>query len=139
MRKLPWVVLASAGVIAACSDRPPVAPGGSLPRGTWASDVTSLTIQDTSAILKVATSAACYGSYGEVDQPIPAPTFDVPGTYHQLTGAYPGQITYAARLSGAVQGQHLSITITVPALQQAYGPYGLTFGLNQTWNACLYP
>ena len=140
MRKLPWVVLAaSAGVVIACSDRSPVAAGGSVPRGTWGSDAASLTVRDTSAALEVVTSGACYGSYGEAEGPLPAPTFDVPGTYNQLTGAYPGVVTHAARFSGTVQGQSLSIRITVPALQQVYGPYSLTLGLDQAWNACLYP
>lgn len=82
---------------------------------------------------------SCFGSYGEITQPIPNGSFSIAGTYTQLTGVYPGKIQYAANYSGLVQGDRMSITITVPAPAQTIGPFPLAYGLSNTWTPCLYP
>jgi hypothetical protein len=111
--------------------------------GVWGSDKASLVITKDSATLEILSSTlstgGCFGSYGEITQPIPNGPFLIAGTYTQLTGVYPGKIQYTAQWSGAVEGNGLSITITVPALQQAFGPFLLTRGVNNAWSPCLYP
>lgn len=107
--------------------------------GVWGSENASLTITKAGATLDVLSAGGCFGSYGESAQPIPNGPFSIAGTYTQLIGAYPGKIQYAAQYSGFVEGNRLSITITVPALQQAIGPFLLTNGVNNAWSPCLYP
>jgi hypothetical protein len=107
--------------------------------GVWGSENASLTITKAGATLAVLSAGGCFGSYGESAQPIPNGPFSIAGTYTQLTGAFPGRIQYAAQYSGFVEGDRLSITITVPALQQAIGPFLLTNGVNNAWSPCLYP
>ena len=111
--------------------------------GVWGSESASLTITKAGATLEVLSlrlpAGGCFGSYGESAQPIPNGAFSIAGTYTQLIGAYPGKIQYAAQLSGFVEGDRLSITITVSALQQAIGPFLLTNGVNNIWSPCLYP
>jgi hypothetical protein len=51
----------------------------------------------------------------------------------------PGKIEYAARCSGVVEGNRMSIAIAVPALQQTFGPFLLTVGVSNAWSPCLYP
>jgi hypothetical protein len=72
-------------------------------------------------------------------RPIPNGSFSIDGTYTQLTGAYPGKIEYAARYSGIVEGNRIAIAISVPALQQGFGPFQLAAGLNNAWSPCLFP
>ena len=72
-------------------------------------------------------------------QPIPKGAFSIAGTYTQLMGAYPGKIEYAARCSGVVEGNRMSIAIAVPALQQTFGPFLLIVGVSNAWSPCLYP
>jgi hypothetical protein len=104
----------------------------------WGSDQASLTIADSAATVHILASGGCYGSYGEIQQ-IPVGVFAIPGTYTQLIGAYPGKIQYAAQYSGTIVGQRMSLTITVAALQRAFGPYSLASGVIEGWPACLYP
>jgi hypothetical protein len=105
----------------------------------WGSDQVSLTIADNGAALQILASGGCYGSYGEIDQAIPSGTFTLAGTYTQLTGVYPGSVQYTAEYGGAVAGRHMTLTISVPALQQTLGPFSLTHGVAKSWPACLYP
>jgi hypothetical protein len=107
--------------------------------GRWGSDQASLTLADSGGSLYVLASGGCYGSYGDFDQSLPEGGFSVPGTYTQLTGAYPGMIRYPALFSGTIEARQLSITVTVPALQGAIGPFTLTRGVTRAWPACLYP
>jgi hypothetical protein len=105
----------------------------------WGSNEVSLTIAESTTTLQILASGGCYGSYGEIAQPIPSGTFSLTGTYSQLTGVFPGSVQYPARYDGAVAGRHMTLTISVPALQQTLGPFSLTHGVAQTWPACLYP
>jgi hypothetical protein len=105
----------------------------------WGSDQVSLTIAGSSATLLILASGGCYGSHGEIDQPVPAGSFTLPGTYTQLTGVYPGSIQYTAQYVGTVTGHHMTLTINIPSLQQTLGPFRLTYGVAKTWPACLYP
>jgi hypothetical protein len=140
MRNPSFVFLtASIGIALACADRLPISPDESAPRGTWGSNTASLTITDSSATLKILASGGCYGAYAEIDQPIRTPRFALSGIYTQLIGAFPGKIQNAAQFSGSVEGNQISIVVTVRALQQVLGPFSLTHGLNTTWAPCLYP
>ena len=118
-----------------------VAPrsNGFVPPGTWGSEKASLTVTTTGATLEILASGGCFGSYGEMPQPIPNGPFSIAGTYTQLIGAYPGRIQYAAQFSGVVEGNRMSIAITVPALPQILGPFQLSDGVNNVWSPCLYP
>lgn len=111
--------------------------------GVWGSENASLTITRAGATLEVLSlqlpAGGCFGSYGESAEPIPNGPFFIAGFYTQLIGAFPGKIQYAAQYSGVVEGNRMSITITVPALQQAIGPFLLTNGVNNAWSPCLYP
>jgi hypothetical protein len=110
--------------------------------GVWGSDTASLTITREGAKLDLLSSpfpnGGCFGAYGEMT-PIPNGSFSIAGTYTQLMGVYPGKIVYAARCSGVVEGNRMSIAIAVPALQQTFGPFLLTAGVNNAWSPCLYP
>jgi hypothetical protein len=107
--------------------------------GVWGSERAGLTITKGSATLDILSDGGCFGTYGESTQPIPNGPFSIAGTYTQLIGAFPGKIEYAAQFSGVVEGNRMSITVTVPALQQAIGPFLLTDGVNNAWSPCLYP
>jgi hypothetical protein len=117
--------------------------GGPLPPGVWGSDKASLTIRPGSATLDIFAMSfppgGCYGSYGDVVASIPNGRFSIGGTYTQLIGAYPGKIAYASVLSGDVEGNRMTITISVPALQTAYGPFVLISGVTNSWVGCQYP
>jgi hypothetical protein len=121
----------------------PPRPGKFVQPGVWGSEKASLTITKDSAILEILSltlsTGGCFGSYGEMTQPIPNGPFSIAGTYTQLIGAYPGKIQYRAQYFGVVEGNRMSITISVPALQQTFGPFLLTDGVINTWSQCLYP
>jgi hypothetical protein len=118
---------------AACASTSPDQPG------VWSSDQASLTVAGSTATLQILAPGGCYGSYGEIGQPIPIGTFALPGTFTQLIGAYPGKVQYAAQYSGTVVGDQMALTVTVSALQQAFGPFTLTYGVTKVWPACMYP
>jgi len=140
MRDTAFLLLtASMGIALACSDHLSIAPDKTAPPGTWASRQASLTIEDSSATLQILASGGCFGAYGEIDQPIPTPRFALSGIYTQLMGVYPGKVQYAAQYSGVVEGNQMSILATVPALQQTFGPFILTQGVNTSWVPCRYP
>ena len=107
--------------------------------GVWGSEKASLTITKAGATLEILASGGCFGSYGEMTQPIPNGLFSIAGTYTQLTGVYPGRIQYVAQYSGVVEGNRMSIAVTVPALPQILGPFQLADGVNNAWSPCLYP
>ena len=81
----------------------------------------------------------CYGGLGEVPRSIPAGHFTLPGTFVQLTGVYPGRIEYQAEYDGVIDGDVMTLTITVPSLPRVLGPYRLVFGVGNAWTPCLYP
>jgi hypothetical protein len=140
MRKTSFLFLtASVGIALACSNRLPTSPGNSAQRGSWGSNEASLTINDSSATLQILASGVCFGAYGGIDQPIPTPRFALSGIYTQLIGAFPGSVQYPAQYSGTVEGNQMSIMVSVPALQQAVGPFSLTYGVRNTWVPCQYP
>jgi len=105
----------------------------------WGSDQANLTVAGPSATLRILASGGCYGSYGTFDQPPPNGAFSIPGTYTQLIGAYPGKVQYPAQFSGTVTNPQISLTVTVPILQGAFGPFTLARGVTAGWPACLYP
>ena len=119
--------------IAACASTAPDQPA------VWGSSEATLTIAETGATLRILASGGCYGSYGDIEQPIPSGAFTLSGTYTQLMGAYPGRVQYPAQYIGTVAGRHMTLAITVPALQQHLGPFSLIYGVAQSWPACLYP
>jgi hypothetical protein len=128
--------MASVGVVltvAACASTAPDQPA------VWSSSEASLTVADSTATLRILASGGCYGSYGEIDQPIPSGAFTLTGTYTLLQGVYPGYVRYAAEYAGTVEGHQMTLGITVPALQQTLGPFTLVYGVGQSWPACLYP
>lgn len=131
--------VASIALALACSGHSPTVADGRAPRGAWGTDDVGLTVADSSATLLFLAAGGCYGSYGDIGQPIPAGAFTISGTYTQLIGASPGKLQYAAQYAGTVSGDRMSLTITVPALQRVLGPFTLTYGVRRTWNACLYP
>lgn len=116
----------------ACSSTAPDEPG------SWGSDQVALTITNGVTTLEIL-AGGCYGSYGELDQPIPSGTFLVSGRYTQLTGVFPGKVVYSATYSGVRTDRQMTITIVVPALQTSFGPFLLTRGVDNRWGACRYP
>lgn len=111
--------------------------------GTWGSDAASLTVEPAGGTLRVFGSAflgvGCYGGLGEVPRSIPAGHFVLPGTFVQLTGVYPGRIEYQAEYDGVIDGDVMTLTITVPSLPRVLGPYRLVYGAGNAWVRCLYP
>jgi hypothetical protein len=105
----------------------------------WGSDQATLTIAGSGATLRILASGGCYGSYGDFDQRPLAGAFTVSGTYTQLIGAYPGKVQYPAQFSGTSSGRQISLTVSVPALNQDFGPYQLAEGVIRQWPACAYP
>jgi hypothetical protein len=117
---------------AACAPTTPDSPT------SWGSDQASLSIAENKATVQVLASGGCYGAYGDLDH-VPDGTFALSGTYTQLMGAYPGSIEYTAEYTGTIVGNVMTLSITVPALQQTIGPFRLTAGVAPGWSACLYP
>lgn len=108
----------------------------------WGSDQASLTIDQNKATLQIVASGGCYGSYGEIEggnSSRLSGTFTLSGTYTELTGAFPGSRQFAAEYTGTVVGNHMTLTVSVPDLQQTLGPFSLTSGVEKTWPACRYP
>jgi hypothetical protein len=112
---------------------------GFVQPGVWGSEKASLAITKDGATLEILASGGCFGSYGEMTQPIPNGPFSIAGIYTALTGVYPGKLVYAAQFSGVVEGNRMSIAVTVPALQNTFGPFLLANGVNNAWSPCLYP
>ena len=106
---------------------------------TWGSDQANLSLAENQATVQILASGGCYGSYGSIDHAVLSAAFTLPGTYTQLIGAYPGSIQYAAEYTGTIAGRVMTLSISVPALQQTIGPFHLTAGVTSAWSACLYP
>ena len=119
--------------MAACSS---TEPGEST---DWGSDQAGLTISESSATLQIVTAGGCYGSFGEITQPVLSSSFTLSGTYTQLMGVYPGFVEYPAEFSGTIDRGLMTLTISIPSLQQTLGPFRLSRGVVKTWPACLYP
>lgn len=120
-------------VIAACGSTEPDQPG------VWGSNQASLIIVDGKATLQIVTPGDCYGSFGEIDQPIGSGSFTLSGTYTRFMGVYPGSAQYPAQFVGTVAGRHMTLSVSVPALQQMLGPFLLIRGVVKMWPPCLYP
>jgi hypothetical protein len=121
-----------------------VAPRTGEPvQGVWGSDTASLRVKEGGGTLDILAltlpTGSCFGTYGEIAQPIPRGRFTLAGTYTQLMGVYPGRVDYPAQFSGSVEGNTMTITIAVPSQQQSFGPFVLTYGVNNAWTPCLYP
>ena len=105
----------------------------------WGSDEANLSVQNGASTLHIFNSGSCYGYFGDIAQAVPASQFDLPGTLTQVINIPPGQLRYAAQFAGTVNGALLTVTVTVPALQKAFGPYILTRGVSSTKGQCFYP
>lgn len=114
----------------------PTAPNGVA---TWGSDQASMRLAGDTATVRVSASGGCYGAYGSFDHAVQSGTFALSGTYTQLIGAYPGSVQYQAGYAGTIVGNTMTLTISVPALQQTIGPFHLMAGVDSAWPACLYP
>ena len=130
-------LLGAAGLAGACMKTPTESSASLV--GVWGSATAGLAVTDTGGTLRILSSGTCYGSYADVTGPVPAPTFDVAGTFTQLTGAFPGKIQYAAQLSGEVTADSLVVTVGVASLQETLGPYRLAHGVSNSWTACAFP
>jgi hypothetical protein len=120
-----------------------VAPRSADPVGVWGSDQATLRVKETGGTIDILAltlpAGGCFGTYGEIAQPIPKGRFTLAGTYTQLLGVYPGKMDYPAQFSGSVEGNTMTIIISVPSQQRSVGPFVLTYGVNNTWTPCLYP
>ena len=128
-------ILCLALLATACSDALPPEPRS----GTCLSDSASLTVTDSSTDLVLLTSIGCYGSYVHASRPLAGDRFTLPGTYTQLTGAYPGMVEYTSQLAGESQGSSLTLSLTVPSIPLTLGPLHLVRGQAPNWPRCLYP
>ena len=127
------IVLAVPLIIGACAS---TAPDRS---SAWGSDQASLTVNGSTTNVQILAAGGCYGSYGEISQPIPLSSFTLAGTYVLFTGVAPGTVQYPAEFTGTVSGNHLTLSITLSALQEVLGPFTLTRGVTREWSACRYP
>jgi len=118
--------------IAACFTEPNQA-------SLWGSDQASLSVTAQGATLQILASGDCYGSYGEITQPIGFGSFTLPGRYTQLMGVAPGYVRYPAEFSGSIVRGLMTLSVSIPTLQQNLGPFHLTLGEGRTWPPCLYP
>jgi hypothetical protein len=110
------------------------------PRGVWGSDQARLAITDSTAVLQVFGGSSCYGARADAGQPIQDDSFSVAATYTQYTGTFPGYIQQAARMSGSLADNRLSVSILAAGSGQVVaGSFNLTYGVNPQWNQCLYP
>lgn len=120
----------------ACSQDATEPADGSAKLGRWGSAEALLTTTETGATLDVVASG-CIGSYGDIQQRIPAGDFTLTGTFTQLMGAYPGMVVYPAQFKGSAGGDTVVITIT--ANGQTRGPFTVVYGRGETRSRCLYP
>ncbi|MEP6781044.1 MAG: hypothetical protein ABJC26_14210 [Gemmatimonadaceae bacterium] len=104
----------------------------------WGSDRATLSLNDGVTTLTIL-AGSCYGSYGELDQPISSGNFTISGRFTQLTGAYPGMVVYPATFSGTTTDRTLTITVSIPTTQTSVGPLTMSRGVAHNWERCLYP
>lgn len=122
-----------------------VAPrgGGELKPGMWGSNQVVLIVAPGTGRLNILAGmmggGGCYGSYGDVPQPVAEGRFTLDGKFTQLMGVYPGKMEYAAQFAGIVDGDRLTMTVSIPAMGTMLGPYYLTYGVGANWTPCLYP
>ena len=111
--------------------------------GTWGSESASLTIEPGAATLKVLSAnlpdGGCYGAFGDVPGSIPNGRFQLTGTFVQLMGVYPGRTEYPAQYDGFVEGDQMTLTVTVLSAPRVLGPYRLVYGAGNSWTSCLFP
>ena len=136
MRSRTLILLATSATVAiGCSTNDSTGPAS----GAWGSAEASLTIEGDTSTLQLLASGGCVGSYAVVEHAIPTGAFDLPATFTQLIGAYPGKVSYAAEIIGTHRGQEMSMAVTVPAIPRVIGPFALIRGVTHTWSNCLYP
>jgi hypothetical protein len=169
MRRLPALLASAALTAAlACSDRSPTSPvaesrnapaegvstdsnpsrpaidlvaaRGQRPvkRGIWGGPGASLLVREDGGTLQL----LC--AFGSIDQAVRADStgrFQAAGTYTREMGAVPpgGIPKYAGRYSGVVHGTTMTLTISVPELEQTLGPYTLHFGVDASLLPCMVP
>lgn len=105
----------------------------------WGSDLVSLQVAENKTTVRFLASGGCYGSFGTIDQVIPAGDFALPGSFTQLTGAYPGSVRYSAEYTAVIDGDTMTLSASVPELATTLGPFQLKAGVAKSWPACLYP
>lgn len=105
----------------------------------WHSGVASLTLTDSTSTLNLLAPGDCIGSFGTLATRPGSGAFDVPGTYTQLIGAYPGFVVHPARFAGSVSAKQVSVTIAVADMGTVLGPFVLTAGRAPLWDTCRYP
>lgn len=132
------VTIALAGFIVACSKHTVTSSDGMAQPGSWGPADANLIVTDTGGTVQFL-AGNCVGSYGTIPHPIPTGTFILDGTFTQLIGAYPGRLDYQAQYGGTVDGNQMTLTVTVPILQRVVGRFVLTYGMHNAWPQCLYP
>lgn len=125
--------LALALVGSACASTGPDRPTA------WGSAQVSLRVADDSAVVEILSSGGCYGSFGNIDHTIPSGTFVLSGMFTQLRGVFPGRVQHRAEYRGSIAGKTMTLSIVLPELQEAIGPFQLTAGVTKSWSACLFP
>lgn len=128
-------------IVAGCLGLGCGTPVQSEPKGSsaWGSGAADLAVRADGATLRLLASGGCVGSYVDAAAPIASLSFDLPGRFTQLTGAYPGKVTYPAQIAGTLRGTLMRVTVTVPSLPLVIGPLDLTRGVSHNWPSCLYP
>ncbi len=96
-------------------------------------------IAGDTATVHVSPAGGCYGAFGSFNHAVQSGTFALPGTYTQLIGANPGRVQYSAAFAGTIVGNTMTLSISIPTLQQTIGPFHLVAGVDSAWPACLYP
>ena len=118
----------------------PVAPRGpkNIKQGNWGGTDANLLVREDGGTLQL------FCAFGSVDQPFRTDAmgrFHAAGTYTRQMGAVPpgGIPKYAGRYSGVVHGTTMTLTISVPELNQTLGPYSLTYGVKTDLLLCEVP
>jgi hypothetical protein len=105
----------------------------------WGSDAADLAVRADGSTLRLLASGGCVGSYVDAAVPITSLSFDLPGTFTQLTGVFPGRVTHTAQITRTLRGTLMRLTVAVPSLSRVIGPLDLTRGVSHNWPNCQYP
>lgn len=119
------VGVALAAALAGCTGRSGPTEPGRLAAGVWGADGANLTVAADHALLEL----SC--AQGTIASPLVVAsggTIQADGTFGRVGGAAPPDgifPSYAARYSGRLAGDALTLTIRVPATAQELGPFVL--------------